>query len=121
MNLAASLEFRDNDGNLLSQVGRAYWLFSSANNIDLQIGERKAVLVGTCGAWQWFAYNNERLYPFRPTGRWTAPVIDGDSFDYPDSMNVRMSLISTDTGETLTDYTFRIIKTEFSFTVEELL
>ncbi len=100
----ASVLFTEGDQEL-AHVSRACWLDEQTNRVDIRIGERKGILLGTFNPKNklWRAYENERETPFQPTLRGT-PIAKGPidhAFYFKEQMKVEVAIVSASTGTTL--------------------
>lgn len=69
------------NGNTVQHISRAFWLDESANEIFLDVGDRKGLIVAAVplAGDVWMAYNNPRRQ------EWRAPTRIGRSFNFPPS------------------------------------
>lgn len=61
----AVVSYRDTKGTPLGKVARAYWLNEPGSKVDLGVGDRKAILLGTVDGTLWKAYENSYEPPIR--------------------------------------------------------
>jgi hypothetical protein len=98
----ASISFNE-DGRLLVHISRACWLSHSANQIDIGIGERKGILLGTFHKELWSAYENPRREPYRPSLS-RSTVVYGPTphpFIFEKGLQIEITIVSASTGLTL--------------------
>jgi len=109
-NLAVTVRFEDFNGRTFHRVSRAYWLNHSGNEIDLGIGERAGILIGTVGNDRWATYDNSRREEYQVGRKMPRSILPSAS---PQELcisdfRVEVTLFNTDDGTTHQVIWFRL-------------
>ena len=96
----ATISFNEED-KVLARVSRAFWLSHATNQINICIGETKALLLGSFHDRIWTVFDNRlKCMPRRLSG-FTLPMPGQQSFYFDRLLNITVSLVCADTGETI--------------------
>ncbi|HWZ44483.1 MAG TPA: hypothetical protein VNW97_13485 [Candidatus Saccharimonadales bacterium] len=124
--VVATVKFYNENINLAGSVARAYWLGHSANNVKIESGEDQAILLATCHGEKIATYNNHRTEPLRlprlpsQLARWIPPRIDPGWVAVDRFVDIEITILSTDTGETLAREEARLSRDGDSFSIAKL-
>jgi hypothetical protein len=99
----ASISFNEN-GQALAHISRACWLSHTANQIDIGIGERKGILLGTFHKELWVASENPRQENLTRASFSRSRVVYGPTdhpFIFEKGLQMEITLVSASTGVTV--------------------
>jgi hypothetical protein len=94
-------------GNSLAHVYRAYWVGHRYNQVSLDIGARKAILLGTRvaeGVWQVYSNPDEPEARFARRGMPHFKNPQRTIFPFDDRLRIEVSIVSPDTGHTVKQF-----------------
>ena len=112
-NAAVSLDFFDGKNCRVGSIARAYWFGRSKNEIQIASGEQFAVLVGVFRGETIEIFNNPRQggvqIPHRagPLRNWSAPGLSRATVPFNEVVDVLVTVVNTDTGDTYLRKTVR--------------
>jgi hypothetical protein len=100
--LFASIVFSKGD-HRLAHISRACWLSQQVNQVDIGVGERKGIILGTFREKLWSAWENPRVEPFRPTlkGPNVAYGPEEHHVVFEQWMGMEVTVVSAQTGMTV--------------------
>jgi hypothetical protein len=105
--VGATIKYKNDAGNTLAHVYRAYWVGHRYNQISLDIGARKAILLGTrvaAGVWQVYSNPDEPEARFARRGMPQFKNPQRSIFPFEDRLRIEVSIVSPDTGHTVKQF-----------------
>ena len=104
----ASISYKERE-KTLAHVSRAYWIGHPAAHINIEVQERKALLLGIFHERAWIAYQNQlKEMPWPPRGGFTIPRPLDHPFHFDSVLNIEVLLIRSHNGETLKKFDIEI-------------
>jgi hypothetical protein len=102
--IVATVRYRDSNGTALAKIARAYWLNEPGSKVNLGVGDRKAIVLGTAHGSTWKAYENSyeppiQLGPAFRIPHFPSPKVFELAVDKKLAMDV--SIVAIGTGQTL--------------------
>jgi hypothetical protein len=105
-----------------AHVSKAFWLDHRISHVDIEVGERKAILIGTHYKNCWMAFENRMSHNPHKLSGMVIPAPKKTPFYFEHCLDIKCSLVCANTSQLIKQFNLKVVETEneeFEITLEQ--